>query len=101
MHATLTANRNFQYSQACPPPPSEGAGTGPTPPHKHVWRAEIVALSADGVGTKEDLAPDEPVEDLYVALAETLHGGRLRASRTIRHVPRASQRWPRRSPNAS
>ena len=54
MHASLAhANRNFHYSQACRPPPSEGARAGSQYPHKHVWRAEIVLLSADGVGTNE------------------------------------------------
>jgi transposase len=53
MHASLAhANRNFHYSQACRPPTSEAAGAGPQHP-KHVWRAEIVLLSADGVGTNE------------------------------------------------
>ena len=40
-------------------------------PHKHVWRAEIVLLSADGVGTNEIMQ----VEDLCVAVAGTLHAG--------------------------
>src|SRR5882672_12401979 len=46
-------------------------------PQKHVWRAEIVLLSADGVGTNE-IAPDRHVEDLRLALAGTIHGRRLR-----------------------
>jgi hypothetical protein len=54
MHASLAhANRNFHHSQACGSPPSEGARVGSQHPHKHVWRAEIVLLSADGTGTNE------------------------------------------------
>ena len=30
-------------------------------PHKHVWRAEIVLLSADGVGTNEIMRRTEAV----------------------------------------
>ena len=53
MHARLAhANRNFHYSQAWRPPPSEGAGRGPQHPAQF-WRAEIVLLNADGVGTNE------------------------------------------------
>jgi hypothetical protein len=33
-------------------------------PHKHVWRAEIVLLSADGVGTNEIMRRTRQVEDL-------------------------------------
>jgi hypothetical protein len=29
-------------------------------PHKHVWRAEIVLLSADSVGTAANMASGEP-----------------------------------------
>ena len=47
-------------------------------PHKHVWRAEIVLLSANGVGTHLDHAADWKVEDLRVALAGTLHASWLR-----------------------
>ena len=46
-------------------------------PHKHVWRAEIVLLSADGVGTNEIYTPDWQIEDLCLALAGALHAGRL------------------------
>src|ERR1039458_2507384 len=54
MHASLAhANRNFHHSQACGSPPSESARAGSQHPHKHVWRAEIVLLSADGIGTNE------------------------------------------------
>ena len=50
-HASLAhANRNFHHSQAHRSPPSRGDRNAP---HKHVWRAEIVLLSADGVGTNE------------------------------------------------
>jgi hypothetical protein len=47
-------------------------------PHKHVWRAEIVLLSADGVGTNKIMRETGKVEDLCVALAGTLHAGGLR-----------------------
>jgi hypothetical protein len=47
-------------------------------PHKHVWRAEIVLLSADGVGTNEIMR--RQIENLRVALAGTLHAGWLRRS---------------------
>jgi hypothetical protein len=46
-------------------------------PHKHVWRAEIVLLSADGVGTNEIMRRTGKSKTC-VALAGTLHGGRLR-----------------------
>jgi hypothetical protein len=41
-------------------------------PQKQVWRAEIVLLSADGLGIN-DHAPDRQVQDLRLALAGTLH----------------------------
>jgi hypothetical protein len=44
-------------------------------PHKHVWRAEIVLLSADGIGTNEVMR--RTVEDLCLALAGALHAGRI------------------------
>jgi hypothetical protein len=47
-------------------------------PHKHVWRAEIVLLSADGVGTNEIMRQTGKIEDLCLAPAGTLHAGRLR-----------------------
>jgi hypothetical protein len=36
---------------------------------KHVWRAEIVLLSADGHGNGRDHAPNAEVEDLCMTLA--------------------------------
>ena len=77
-------------------------------PHKHVWRAEIVLLSADGVGTNEIMRrtgksktcvwrwQERFMEAGYDSL---LHD--TTASCTIRHAPRASRRWGRASPNAS
>jgi hypothetical protein len=44
-------------------------------PHKHVWRAEIVLFSADGVGTNEIMR--RTGKDLCLALAGTFHAGRL------------------------
>src|SRR5437764_11443068 len=45
-------------------------------PHKHVWRAEIVLLSADGVGTNE-IMRQTGKSNLCVALAGALHAGWL------------------------
>ena len=47
-------------------------------PQKHVWRAEIVLLTADGVGTNEIMQENGQVQDLRLALAGTLSGGRVR-----------------------
>ena len=46
-------------------------------PHKHVWRAEIVLLSADGIGTNE-IMRQTGKSKTCVWLAGTLHAGRLR-----------------------
>ena len=47
-------------------------------PHKHVLRAEIVLLSADGFGTNEIMRRTGQIEDLCLALAGTLHAHGLR-----------------------
>jgi hypothetical protein len=53
-HASLAhANRNFHHSQARRSPHLKVLTRDRNTPHKHVWRAEIVLLSADGVGTNE------------------------------------------------
>ena len=41
-------------------------------PQKHVWRAQIVLLSAEGAGTNAIIARDWQVQDLRLALAGTL-----------------------------
>jgi len=40
-------------------------------PQKHVWRAQIVLLSGEGVG-KRDQARDRQIQDLRLALAGTV-----------------------------
>ena len=46
-------------------------------PQKHVWRAEIVLLTADGVGTNEIMRRTAKSKTLRLALAGTLCGGRI------------------------
>jgi hypothetical protein len=51
------------------------------PPQKHVWRAKIILMSDDGLGTV-----DRQIEDLRLALAGTFHGRRRgRPSTSFRH----------------
>src|SRR4051812_24348523 len=45
---------------------------------KHVWRAEIVLLTSEGVGTNEIIRRTGKSQDLRLALAGTLHGWRVR-----------------------
>src|SRR5215218_4784474 len=45
-------------------------------PQKHVWRAEIVLLTADGYGTKEIMRRTGQGQDSRLALAGALHAGR-------------------------
>ena len=47
------AHRNIPHRYARHPPPSKGGGRKPQQPPEHVWRAKIILLSADGVGTNE------------------------------------------------
>ena len=47
-------------------------------PQKHVWRAEIVLLSAAGFGTVAIMRRTGKFQDLRLALAGTLFGGRGR-----------------------
>src|SRR5213082_3379691 len=47
-------------------------------PQKHVWRARIVLLSADGVGTMGNPAADRQGQADDLALAGTLYGRRGR-----------------------
>ena len=46
-------------------------------PQKHVWRARIVLLSAEGLGTVQMMRRTGE-QDLYLALAGTVRGGRRR-----------------------
>src|SRR5689334_19370451 len=55
-------------------------------PQKHVWRAKIVLLSADGVGTAEIHASNRSRQDGRVALARALHK-RGRGSAAARQDP--------------
>jgi len=43
---------------------------------KHVWRAEIVLLTAEGLGTNEIMRRTAS-KDLCLAMARALHGGRF------------------------
>lgn len=70
-------------------------------PHKHVWRAEIVLLSADGVGTNEIMRRTGKSKTCVWRWQERFMEAVTTASCTIRHAPRASRRWGRASPNAS
>jgi hypothetical protein len=45
---------------------------------KHVWRAEIVLLDADGVGANEIMRRTSKSKYVRLALAGALHKGRLR-----------------------
>ena len=45
-------------------------------PQKHVWRAQIVLLSAEGTGTNAIMRENRQVQDLRLALAGTLRGRR-------------------------
>ena len=68
-------------------------------PQKHVWRAEIVLLSADGVGTRRDHAANRQVQDLRVALAGALRRrkawtGCCATRRGPRAFRRSGPRWP-------
>jgi hypothetical protein len=65
-------------------------------PHKHVWRAEIVLLSADGVGTNEIMRRTGKSKTCVWRWQE-----RLTVSCETRRDVRASRRWGRTSPNAS
>jgi hypothetical protein len=47
-------------------------------PQKHVWRARIVLMTADSLGTGRDHAPQRQEQDLRVALAGAVHGRRGR-----------------------
>ena len=48
-------------------------------PHKHVWRAEIVLLSVDGVGTNEIMRRTGKSKTcVWQRWQETLHAGRVR-----------------------
>jgi hypothetical protein len=58
----------------------EAIGASRKAPQKHVWRAEIVLLSAPGVGTVEIMRRTGKSKDLCVALAGALHTGGRRGS---------------------
>ena len=47
-------------------------------PQKHVWRARIVLMTADGVGTNTIIATDGQEQGHGVALAGAFHGARGR-----------------------
>ena len=66
-------------------------------PHKHVWRAEIVLLSADGFGTNEIMRRTGTSKTCVWRWQERF----MTASYTIRRAPRVSGRWDRTSLNAS
>ena len=46
-------------------------------PQKHVWRARIVLLTGQGLGTGRDYAPHRQEQNLRLALAGTIHGRRV------------------------
>ena len=45
-------------------------------PQKHVWRARIILLSHDGLGTVEIIGRILQSQDLRLALARAFHAGR-------------------------
>jgi len=49
-------------------------------PQKHVWRARIVLLTADGLGTGEIMRQNWHEQSDRVALAGAVHAGRGRGS---------------------
>ena len=53
MRVCAHAHRNILHRFADRSPASDGPDQRPQRPQKHVWRAEIILLSADGAGTVE------------------------------------------------
>jgi len=53
MQVWSNANWSFHYPQAADRRRLTALATDRTATQKHAWRAEIVLLSADGVGTNE------------------------------------------------
>src|SRR6266566_3202561 len=69
-------------------------------PHKHVWRAEIVLLSADGVGTNEIMRRTGKSKTCVWRWQERfMQAGYDGLLRVIRHDPRASHHSGRTSPS--
>jgi hypothetical protein len=67
------AHRNILHRFANRSPAPDGARQDRNAPQKHVWRANVILLSADDVGTVEIMRQDRQVEDLRVALAGSLY----------------------------
>jgi hypothetical protein len=70
-------------------------------PHKHVWRAEIVLLSADGVGTHEIMRRTGKSKTCVWRWQERFMQLVMTASCAIRRDPRASHHSGRISPSVS
>src|SRR5687767_9142173 len=61
---------------------------------KHARRAEIVLLTANGLGTMGDHAADGKVEDLRLALAGAIRGRGLRGTPARQDAPIAHTSGP-------
>ena len=70
-------------------------------PQKHVWRAEIVLLTADGVGTNEIMRRTGKSKTCVWRWQERFIEEGSTACFATRRVPRASSRWAPRPPSAS
>ena len=64
---------------------------GRNAPQKHLWRAEIALLTADGVCTKRGHAANGQIQNLRLSLARALHGGRVRRFASRQDAPLAHQ----------
>jgi len=69
-------------------------------PQKHVWRAAIILLSADGVGTVEIMRQTGKSKTCVWRWQERFAAEGFEGCCTTRRVPRASHRSGRRSPSA-
>ena len=70
-------------------------------PHKHVWRAEIVLLSADAVGTNEIMRRTGKSKTCVWRWQERFMQEGYDVCCATRRVPRVSSRWDRASPSVS
>ena len=70
-------------------------------PQKHVWRVQIVLLSADGVGTNEiRRATGTSKTCVWRWQQRFMEAGTLADCWSTRPAPRAFRRWTRQSSNA-
>jgi hypothetical protein len=70
-------------------------------PQKHVWRAEIVLLTADGVGTNGIMRRTDKSKTCVWRWQERFIDEGFDGLPPTRRVPRGSRRWAPRRPSAS